>query len=190
MRKLIGFVVGAIDSVVALVGTATASRAATHQATAKKPITSGFSRGRTDQLLRLRPDQAPLRQQARADLDHHEPSTRDSTTSSTPFPGRADYTPLWQLNQVTVSWRLAARAALAQRRRRGTRPRRGHGRRDEDRRQLPRARLRAEARRRLLAPARARSTTTTSARSKVAPGNDSPPLVADQQQGVGGAAPT
>ena len=150
MRKLIGFVVGAIDSVVALVGTATASRAATHQATAKKPITSGFYRGRTIGYYDFGPIKLNPREQGRTDRDRRERHRRPTQHRRHRSRPERLHTALAGEQGDVQDRRLTAPASLAQRCRSSTQARRRERRSDEHCGQLPRARLRSEASRRLL----------------------------------------
>ena len=70
-------------------------------------------------------------------------------------PGRADYSPLWQVSMVTwKSFGDAALPTLGSRRQGGREGGRGDGREDGDGRELPGARVRSEAHRRLLERAR------------------------------------
>jgi hypothetical protein len=99
MKKLIGLAACAI-SVTALAGTATASPRATHASLAKKPVTSGFYRGRTISYydfgpIKLKPGNklAPIWTVTNGAAGQH--NIIDTV------PGRRDYTPLWQLVQVT-----------------------------------------------------------------------------------------
>jgi hypothetical protein len=99
MKKLAGFV-AAVIAVAALAGTAGAATA-THQATAaKKPVTSGFYRGHTIGYY----DFGPIKLKAGNKLApiwtvtngvHGQRNIIDTV------PGQRDYTPLWQLNDVT-----------------------------------------------------------------------------------------
>jgi hypothetical protein len=99
MKKLVGLAV-AVISVATLAGTATASPS-THQATAgKKPVTSGFYRGRTIGYfdfgpIKLKPGNklAPIWTVTNGARGQH--NIIDTV------PGRSDYTPLWQLSKVT-----------------------------------------------------------------------------------------
>jgi hypothetical protein len=92
-------VVSAI-SVAALAGTATASPTAHRASVAKKPITSGFYRGRTIGYydfgpIKLRPGNklAPI-----WTVTNGAPGQHNIVDT---VPGQRDYSPLWQLNQVT-----------------------------------------------------------------------------------------
>ena len=99
MTKILGLAV-AVISVAAFAGTATASQNAQHAKVAKKPITSGFYRGRTISYydfgpIKLRPGNklAPI-----WTVTNPAPGQHNIVDT---VPGQSDYTPLWQLNQVT-----------------------------------------------------------------------------------------
>ena len=99
MKRLVGLVVSAI-SVAALAGTATASPTAHRASVAKKPITSGFYRGRTIGYydfgpIKLKPGNklAPIWTVTNGAAGQH--NIVDTV------PGQSDYSPLWQLNKVT-----------------------------------------------------------------------------------------
>ena len=99
MKRLVVLLVGAI-SVAAIAGTATASPTTQQASVAKKPITSGFYRGRTIGYydfgpIKLKPGNklAPIWTVTNGARGQH--NIVDTV------PGRNDYTPLWQLNTVT-----------------------------------------------------------------------------------------
>jgi hypothetical protein len=99
MTKLVGLAVTVI-SVAAFAGTATASRTTHHSSVAKKPITSGFYRGRRIGYfdfgpIKLKPGNklAPIWTVTNGARGQH--NIVDTV------PGQSDYTPLWQLNKVT-----------------------------------------------------------------------------------------
>ena len=99
MRKMIVLAISAI-AVSALAGTAMAAHASAHAAGAKKPVTSGFYRGRTIGYfdfgpIKLKPGNklAPIWTVTNGVSGQH--NIVDTV------PGRPDYTPLWQLNKVT-----------------------------------------------------------------------------------------
>jgi hypothetical protein len=100
MTKLVGLAV-AVISIAAFAGTASASRdAARHPTAGKKAVTSGFYRGRTIGYydfgpIRLKPGNklAPIWTVTNGAGGQH--NIVDTV------PGRADYTPLWQVNKVT-----------------------------------------------------------------------------------------
>ena len=99
MKRLVVLAVTVI-SVAALAGTATASPATHRAGVAKKPITSGFYRGRTIGYydfgpIKLKPGNklAPIWTVTNGVRGQH--NIVDTV------PGRADYTPLWRLNKVT-----------------------------------------------------------------------------------------
>jgi hypothetical protein len=99
MKKLIGLAACAI-SVAALAGTATASPRTTEASAAKKPVTSGFYRGRTISYydfgpIKLRPGNklAPIWTVTNGVAGQH--NIVDTV------PGQRAYSPLWQLTQVT-----------------------------------------------------------------------------------------
>ena len=117
MTKILGLAV-AVISVAAFAGTATASQNAQHAKVAKKPITSGFYRGRTISYydfgpIKLKPGNklAPIWTVTNAAPGQH--NIVDTV------PGQSDYTPLWQLNQVTfksgVTPTCCAHAAMSRR---------------------------------------------------------------------------
>jgi hypothetical protein len=99
MRKIIALAASAL-AVAALAGTAMAAHASAHAAVAKKPITSGFYRGRMIGYydfgpIKLKPGNklAPIWTVTNGVRAQH--NIVDTV------PGRPDYTPLWQLNKVT-----------------------------------------------------------------------------------------
>ena len=99
MKRLVVMVVGAI-SVASLSGTAAASGTTDRAGVTKKPITSGFYRGRTIGYydfgpIKLKPGNklAPIWTVTNGAQEQH--NIVDTV------PGRNDYTPLWQLNKVT-----------------------------------------------------------------------------------------
>jgi len=101
MTKLVGLAV-AVISVAAFAGTATATRTTQHATVAKKPITSGFYRGRTIGYydfgpIKLKPGNkvAPIWTVTNGVAAQH--NIVDTV------PGNADYTPLWLLNKVTFN---------------------------------------------------------------------------------------
>ena len=99
MRQIITLSISAL-AVAALAGTAMAASAEAHAAVAKKPITSGFYRGRTVGYydfgsIKLKPGNklAPIWTVTNGVREQH--NIVDTV------PGKTDYTPLWQLNKVT-----------------------------------------------------------------------------------------
>ena len=99
MRTVIASAISAV-AVVALAGTAMAAHAGAHASAAKKPITTGFYRGRTIGYfdfgpIKLRPGNrlAPI-----WTVTNGVPAQHNIVDT---VPGQADYTPLWQLNKVT-----------------------------------------------------------------------------------------
>ena len=99
MRKIIVLAISAIAGA-ALTGAAMAAHTDVHAAAAKKPITSGFYRGRTIGYfdfgpIKLKPGNklAPIWTVANGVRGQH--NIVDTV------PGQPDYTPLWQLNTVT-----------------------------------------------------------------------------------------
>src|SRR6266566_8031441 len=99
MTKLVGLAV-AVISVAAFAGTATATRTTQHATVAKKPITSGFYRGRTIGYydfgpIKLKPGNklAPIWTVTNGVAGQH--NIIDTV------PGEKGYTPLWQVTKVT-----------------------------------------------------------------------------------------
>jgi len=99
MKRLVFLIASAI-SVAALAGTATASAKTDRAGVAKKPITSGFYRGRTIGYydfgpIKLKPGNklAPI-----WTVTNGAPGQHNIVDT---VPGRSDYSPLWQLNKVT-----------------------------------------------------------------------------------------
>jgi hypothetical protein len=97
--KPVGLAVAAIAAA-ALAGTATASRTTQHLSAAKKPITSGFYRGRTIGYYDFGPIKL-ARGNKLAPIWTVTNGARGQHNIVDTVPGRRDYTPLWQLNQVT-----------------------------------------------------------------------------------------
>lgn len=99
MRKIIALVLGVL-AVAALAATADASRTVGHAGTAKKPITTGFYRGRTIGYY----DYGPIKLKSGNKLAPIWAVTNGTPTQHNivdTVPGQSDYTPLWQLNDVT-----------------------------------------------------------------------------------------
>lgn len=99
MRKIIALAVTAA-AVSALAGTAVPATAATHAAVPKKPVTKGFYRGRTIRYfdfgpIKLKPGNkvAPIWTVTNGVGSQH--NIVDTV------PGQGSYTPLWQLTRVT-----------------------------------------------------------------------------------------
>lgn len=99
MKRLVVLFAGAI-CVGALAGTATASPTTDRARVAKKPVTSGFYRGRTIGYydfgpIKLKPGNklAPI-----WTVTNGAPGQHNIVDT---VPGRSDYSPLWQLNKVT-----------------------------------------------------------------------------------------
>ena len=122
-------------AVLAFAGPATAA------APAKQPVVPGFFHGKTIGYydfgpIKLKPGNklAPIWTVTNG--------ARGSTTSSTPSPGKRLHAALAAEQSDVQAGRHAALAPLTQRRRSRPEGRRGDDRRDEDRRQLPGARLR------------------------------------------------
>ena len=100
MRTIITALAAAAVAVAAFSETAVASPAAAHVAVAKKPITSGFYRGRTIRYydfgpIKLQPGNkiAPIWAVTNGVGGQH--NIVDTV------PGQASYTPLWRVNRVT-----------------------------------------------------------------------------------------
>lgn len=108
MRRIIVLAIGAI-AVAALAGTAMASHTVTHGSVAKKPITSGFYRGRTIGYYDFGPIKLK-RGNKLAPIWTVTNGVRAQHNIVDTVPGRPDYTPLWQVSKVTfkpgVSHRL------------------------------------------------------------------------------------
>jgi hypothetical protein len=99
MKKLVVLAVTAIG-VAAFAGSATAATTAQHASGAKKPITSGFYRGRTIGYYDFGPIKlAPGNKLA--PIWTVTNGTRAQHNIVDTVPGQSDYTPLWQLNKVT-----------------------------------------------------------------------------------------
>ena len=99
MTKILGLAV-AVISVAAFVGTATASQNAQHAKVAKKPITSGFYRGRTISYYDFGPIKLMPGNKLAPIWTVTNPAPGQHNIVDT-VPGQSDYTPLWQLNKVT-----------------------------------------------------------------------------------------
>jgi hypothetical protein len=99
MRRLIVLAIGAI-AVAALAGTAMASPTVTHGSVAKKPITSGFYRGRTIGYYDFGPIKLK-RGNTLAPIWTVTNGVRAQHNIVDTVPGRTDYTPLWQVSKVT-----------------------------------------------------------------------------------------
>ncbi len=106
MRKLMQMMV------VLAVGAALASAvsAGAAERMSKKTPVAGFYHGTVIHYFDFGPIKLQAREQACPALGGHEWARQVSTTSSTPCPGGADYSPLWQVSMVT--WKSTATPRL------------------------------------------------------------------------------